>query len=94
MSLVLEFYVTSDDLNYYNFIAINTLFGYRYANYYYKNTTQYRDLIKAYGILFVVKVTGRGRKFNVVPLLLNIGSGLGLLAMVSGRKGNGLYVET
>ena len=42
-----------------------------------------RDLIKAVGIRFVLKVTGRAGKFSVVPLLLNLGSGVGLLAIVS-----------
>ena len=55
----------------------------RYANYYYENGVQRRDLIKAYGILFVLKVAGEAGKFSVVPLLLNVGSGLGLLAIVS-----------
>ena len=55
----------------------------RYANYYYDKGVQKRDLIKAYGILFVLKVTGQAGKFSVVPLLLNVGSGLGLLAVVS-----------
>ena len=61
----------------------NKLVCSRYANYYYESGVQSRDLIKAYGILFVLKVTGQAGKFSVVPLLLNIGSGLGLLAIVS-----------
>lgn len=40
---------------------------------------QYRDLYKLYGSRFVVLVTGTAGKFNVIPLLLNIGSGVGLL---------------
>ena len=50
-----------------------------------ENTTEARDLIKAYGIRFVIHVTGEAGKFSVVPLLLNIGSGLGLLAIVSNK---------
>ena len=56
---------------------------YRYSNYYNENGTQTRDLIKATGIRFVIKVTGQAGKFSIVPLLLNLGSGLGLLAIVS-----------
>ncbi len=56
----------------------------RYSNYYNENGTQTRDLIKATGIRFVIKVTGQAGKFSIVPLLLNLGSGLGLLAIVSG----------
>ena len=43
----------------------------------------YRDLFKAYGIRFIIKVSGEAGKFAIVPLLLNIGSGIGLLAIVS-----------
>lgn len=42
-----------------------------------------RTLYKAYGILFIVNVMGRAGKFNVVPLLMNVGSGLALLSVVS-----------
>ena len=31
----------------------------RYPRYHYVNDTQYRDLVKAYGILFVIQVNGR-----------------------------------
>ena len=50
-------------------------FNFRYANYYsYPNengtVVQYRDLIKAYGIRFSFLITGVGRKFSIVPLLV------------------------
>ena len=50
---------------------------------YEKNGKLYRDLFKAYGIRFLIKATGTAGKFSVVPLLLNVGSGVGLLAVVS-----------
>jgi len=43
----------------------------------------YRDLVKAFGIRFIIKVTGTAGRFYIIPLLLNIGSGIGLLAIVS-----------
>lgn len=55
----------------------------RYANYYDVSGTASRDLYKAYGIRFVIRVTGKAGKFSIIPLLLNIGSGIGLLAIVS-----------
>ncbi len=56
----------------------------RYANYYYNaEGEEQRDLIKAYGLRFVIHVTGQAGKFGIFPLLLNIGSGIGLLAIVS-----------
>jgi hypothetical protein len=39
--------------------------------------------VKAYGIRFIIMVKGTAGRFNFVPLALNIGSGLGLLAVVS-----------
>lgn len=54
--------------------------NFRYANYYGDDK---RTLFKAYGIRFVVSTTGTGGKFNFVPLLINVGSGLGLMAVVS-----------
>jgi len=50
---------------------------------YERNGVLYRDLFKAYGIRFIIKVSGQAGKFAIVPLLLNIGSGIGLLAIVS-----------
>ena len=47
-----------------------------------------RDLMKATGIRFVIRVTGQAGKFNPLPLFTNIGSGIGLLAIVSISKCN------
>lgn len=54
--------------------------NFRFANYHEQNR---RTLIKAIGIRFVIMVTGQGGRFSFVPLLVNIGSGVGLLAIVS-----------
>lgn len=40
-------------------------------------------MFKAYGIRFEILTSGRGSKFSIVPLALNIGSGLGLLALAT-----------
>lgn len=59
----------------------------RYASYYRDaDGTLSRELIKAYGILFVFTLDGEAGKFSVVPLFLNIGAGLALLGIVSGRR--------
>ena len=42
----------------------------------------YRDLYKAYGVRYLVTVQGTAGKFSIVPLLLNVGSGLALLGVV------------
>jgi len=43
----------------------------------------FRDLYKAFGLLFVITVEAKGWKFGVVPLVLNVASGLALLGGVS-----------
>jgi len=53
--------------------------NFRYA-YYYGDS---RTLYKAIGIRFVLLVNGSAGKFNFVPLAIKVGSGLGLLAIVS-----------
>ncbi|KAI1300155.1 P2X purinoceptor 4 [Halotydeus destructor] len=52
--------------------------NFRYAHY---HELDRRTLYKAYGIRFMVIVDGRGGQFSMIPLLLNIGSGLGLMAI-------------
>ena len=59
------------------------MFPCRYAEHYADGGKQSRTLIKAYGIRFIVSVQGRAGKFDVVPLLQNIGSGLAVLSIVS-----------
>ena len=55
----------------------------RYSDKYKVNDTFYRLLHKAYGIRFLITVTGIAGKFNVVPTLLTVGSGLGLLSVAT-----------
>ena len=43
----------------------------------------YRTLVKAYGIKFIIVVSGRAGKFSTVPLLITIGSGIGLLSLAT-----------
>ncbi|OWF38786.1 P2X purinoceptor 4-like isoform X3 [Mizuhopecten yessoensis] len=64
--------------------SISKGFNFRYAKYYRDpDGTEVRTLYKAFGIKYIITVIGQAGKFNVVPLLLNIGSGLGLLAMAT-----------
>ncbi|RNA09624.1 P2X purinoceptor 4 [Brachionus plicatilis] len=58
-------------------------FNFRFAKYFEVNETMYRVLVKAYGLRFVINVSGEGGKFNFVPLLINLGAGLGLLSVAS-----------
>jgi hypothetical protein len=38
-------------------------------------------LFKAYGLRIIINSFGTGGKFNIVPLLLTIGAGLGLMSI-------------
>ncbi|XP_062503812.1 P2X purinoceptor 4-like [Corticium candelabrum] len=58
-------------------------YSFRYPVYYMKDDVQYRRLVKAYGIRFEVIVSGEAGKFSIVPLLLNIGSGIALLSIAT-----------
>ncbi|XP_046356383.2 P2X purinoceptor 4-like isoform X1 [Haliotis rufescens] len=58
-------------------------YNFRYAEHYMEENVRKRTLVKAYGIRFILTVQGRAGKFNVVPLLLNIGSGLALLSIAT-----------
>ena len=59
-------------------------FNFRYSNNWMdENGTERRTFYKAYGVLFVVQVQGRGGKFDPIPLATNLGSGIALLAIAS-----------
>ncbi|XP_061197439.1 P2X purinoceptor 4-like [Saccostrea echinata] len=59
-------------------------YNFRYSkNFKFENGTEYRTLYKAYGIKFVISVSGQGRKFAPVPFFTNIGSGLALLSIAT-----------
>ncbi len=38
-------------------------------------------MYKAYGLRFYIKVTGVAGKFDIIPLMLKIGAGLGLMSV-------------
>ncbi|NXX50640.1 P2RX5 protein, partial [Tricholaema leucomelas] len=60
--------------------SISSGYNFRFAKYYRDaEGVDYRTLIKAYGIRFDVMVNGKAGKFNIIPTIINIGSGLALL---------------
>nr|CDS27370.1 p2X purinoceptor 4 [Hymenolepis microstoma] len=59
----------------------NSGFNFRYALRYRENGTIYRDLVKTFGFRFSIFVHGRAGRFSIIPLLLNLGSGLALLSI-------------
>lgn len=52
-------------------------FNFRYANYYYlpegTEWVEHRDLYKVFGIRFIFLISGKAGKFDIIPLLINIG---------------------
>uniref|UniRef100_A0A3Q4I0Q6 P2X purinoceptor n=1 Tax=Neolamprologus brichardi TaxID=32507 RepID=A0A3Q4I0Q6_NEOBR len=60
--------------------SIATGFNFRHARYF-KNAAgeSYRSLYKVYGIRFHILVYGKAGKFAIVPLVVNIGSGLAVM---------------
>ncbi len=56
-------------------------FNFRFANKYFEDETEYRVLYKAYGLRFIINVSGTAGKFNIVPFMLSIGAGLGLMSL-------------
>lgn len=55
-------------------------FNFRLSRYHEENR---RTLVKMFGIKFLIEVKGKARKFSLFPLLLNVGSGLALMGLVT-----------
>lgn len=58
-------------------------YNFRYSRYYSENGKEFRDLFKAYGIRFEILTSGSGKRFSAVQLAINVGSGIGLLAIAT-----------
>ncbi|XP_032806909.2 P2X purinoceptor 5-like isoform X4 [Petromyzon marinus] len=60
---------------------VATGYNFRFGRYYQVNGVEHRTLMKVYGIRFDVMVHGKAGKFNIVPTMTNVGSGLALLGV-------------
>ncbi|KAI4880573.1 hypothetical protein NFI96_002859 [Prochilodus magdalenae] len=60
--------------------SVSSGYNFRYAHYF-KNAAgeTHRTLLKVYGIRFDILVHGKAGKFNIIPTIINIGSGLALM---------------
>lgn len=58
-------------------------YNFRFADKFERNGTIHRQLTKSYGIRLIITVTGEAGKFSFLPLLLTLGSGLGLLSLAT-----------
>ncbi|XP_057357016.1 P2X purinoceptor 5 isoform X6 [Manis pentadactyla] len=63
--------------------SISSGYNFRFAKYYRDAAgVEFRTLMKAYGIRFDVMVNGKAGKFNIIPTIINVGSGLALMGAV------------
>ncbi|KAM9728977.1 P2X purinoceptor 5 [Menidia menidia] len=75
-----EYSFTRLDMNMNN--SVTSGYNFRYARYYKdQNGETYRTLYKVYGIRFDIMINGQAGKFNIVPTIIAIGSGLALIGV-------------
>nr|XP_009932171.1 PREDICTED: P2X purinoceptor 1 [Opisthocomus hoazin] len=58
-------------------------FNFRYAKYYKEDGTDKRTLYKVFGIRFDILVNGKAGKFDIIPTMTTIGSGIGIFGVAS-----------
>uniref|UniRef100_A0A3Q3VY49 P2X purinoceptor n=1 Tax=Mola mola TaxID=94237 RepID=A0A3Q3VY49_MOLML len=77
-----EYSFTRLDMNLNN--SVTSGYNFRHTRYYKdQNGETYRTLYKVYGIRFDIMINGQAGKFNIVPTVIAIGSGVALLGAVS-----------
>uniref|UniRef100_A0A665TFQ6 P2X purinoceptor n=1 Tax=Echeneis naucrates TaxID=173247 RepID=A0A665TFQ6_ECHNA len=71
-----QYSFTRLDMNLNN--SVTSGYNFRYARYYKdQNGETYRTLYKVYGIRFDIMINGQAGKFNIIPTIIAIGSGVG-----------------
>ncbi|RXN10374.1 P2X purinoceptor 1-like protein [Labeo rohita] len=58
-------------------------YNFRYAKYYMENGVEMRTLMKVYGVRIDIIVHGRAGKFDIIPTLTAIGSGVGIFGVAT-----------
>uniref|UniRef100_A0A8C2Y9Q0 P2X purinoceptor n=1 Tax=Coturnix japonica TaxID=93934 RepID=A0A8C2Y9Q0_COTJA len=58
-------------------------FNFRYAKYYREDGIEKRTLYKVFGIRFDILVNGKAGKFDIIPTMTTIGSGIGIFGVAS-----------
>ncbi|XP_067573528.1 P2X purinoceptor 1 isoform X2 [Pseudorca crassidens] len=56
-------------------------FNFRFARHFVENGTNYRHLFKVFGIRFDILVDGKAGKFDIIPTMTTIGSGIGIFGV-------------
>ncbi|XP_034088902.1 P2X purinoceptor 5 isoform X1 [Gymnodraco acuticeps] len=59
--------------------SVTSGYNFRYARYFKDENGTFRTLYKVYGIRFDIMINGQAGKFNIVPTIIAIGSGIALL---------------
>uniref|UniRef100_A0A6Q2X5R3 P2X purinoceptor n=1 Tax=Esox lucius TaxID=8010 RepID=A0A6Q2X5R3_ESOLU len=58
-------------------------YNFRYTQHYMEDSMEKRNLLKVFGIRFDIIVRSEARKFDIIPTLMAIGSGVGIFGVVS-----------
>ncbi|XP_041807827.1 P2X purinoceptor 5 [Chelmon rostratus] len=75
-----QYSFTRLDMNLNN--SVTSGYNFRYTRYYKdQNGETYRTLYKVYGIRFDIMINGQAGKFNIIPTIIAIGSGVALLGL-------------
>ncbi|XP_063485790.1 P2X purinoceptor 1 isoform X4 [Symphalangus syndactylus] len=56
-------------------------FNFRFARHFVENGTNYRHLFKVFGIRFDILVDGKAGKFDIIPTMTTVGSGIGIFGV-------------
>ncbi|XP_077152610.1 P2X purinoceptor 1-like [Ranitomeya variabilis] len=63
--------------------SVSQGFNFRHARYYKEAGIQKRTLFKVFGIRFDILVNGEGGKFDIIPTMTTIGSGIGIFGVAT-----------
>ncbi|XP_067866166.1 P2X purinoceptor 1 [Heterodontus francisci] len=63
--------------------TVSSGYNFRYAKYYRENGREMRDLYKVFGIRLDILVHGKAGKFNIIPTITTIGSGVGVFGVAT-----------
>ncbi|XP_068939340.1 P2X purinoceptor 5 isoform X3 [Petaurus breviceps papuanus] len=67
--------------------SISSGYNFRFAKYYRDaDGEEFRTLMKVYGIRFDVLVNGKAGKFNIIPMIINVGTGMALMGAANLTK--------
>ncbi|XP_063485788.1 P2X purinoceptor 1 isoform X2 [Symphalangus syndactylus] len=58
-------------------------FNFRFARHFVENGTNYRHLFKVFGIRFDILVDGKAGKFDIIPTMTTVGSGIGIFGVAT-----------